>query len=38
MTDIKWESFFETMASNGVYEKNLKWRESFTLDFINKEN
>ena len=27
MTDIKWESFFETMASNGVYEKNLKWRE-----------
>ena len=38
MTDIKRESFFETMASNGVYEKNLKWRESFTLDFINKEN
>ena len=38
MTDIKWESFFETMANNGVYEKNLKWRESFTLDFINKEN
>ena len=38
MTDIKWESFFETMASNGVYQKNLKWRESFTLDFINKEN
>ena len=38
MTDIKWESFFKTMSINGVYEKDLKWRESFTLDFINKEN
>lgn len=38
MTDIKWESFFRTMSINGVYEKDLEWRESFTLDFINKEN
>ena len=38
MTDIKWESFFTTMSINGVYEKDLEWRESFTLDFINKEN
>ena len=38
MTDIKWESFFKTMSINGVYEKDLEWRESFTLDFINKEN
>ena len=38
MTDIKWESFVKTMSINGVYEKDLEWRESFTLDFINKEN
>ena len=38
MTDIKWESFFKTMSINGVYEKDLEWRESFTLDFINKDN
>ena len=38
MTDIKWESFFKTMSINGVYEKDLEWRESFILDFINKEN
>ena len=38
MTEIKWESFFKTMSINGVYEKDLEWRESFTLDFINKEN
>lgn len=38
MTEIKWERFFKTMSINGVYEKDLEWRESFTLDFINKEN
>ena len=38
MIDIMWESSFKAMSINGVYEKDLEWRESFTLDFINKEN
>ena len=38
MTDTKWESFFKTMSSNGVYNESLSWRQAFTLDFINQEN
>ena len=38
MTDAKWESFFKTMSSNGVYDESLSWRQAFTLDFINQEN
>jgi hypothetical protein len=26
------------MSENGVYKTDLNWQESFTLEFIGKEN
>jgi len=36
MTDARWKSFYETMASVGVFEKNLDVRQAYTLEFVNK--
>tara|TARA_B100000214_G_scaffold367476_1_gene337671 strand:- start:2479 stop:3186 length:708 start_codon:yes stop_codon:yes gene_type:complete len=38
MSEEKWKNFFNIMSENGVYDKNLKWRDSYTLDFIEKGN
>jgi NitT/TauT family transport system substrate-binding protein len=38
MTEKKWERFFNIMSENEVYNKDLVWKNSFTLDFINKDN
>lgn len=36
MNTQRWQTFFETMASNGVYPPTLNWQKAFTLSFINK--
>ena len=38
MTNKQWEDFFKIMSENGVYKTDLNWQESFTLEFIGKEN
>lgn len=36
MTDARWREFFETMARQGLYADNLPYRNSYTLQFVNK--
>jgi NitT/TauT family transport system substrate-binding protein len=38
MTEKKWNDFFTTMSRNGVYKKDLQWKNSFTLEFIEESN
>ena len=38
MSEEKWKNFFNIMSENGVYDKELEWRDAFTLDFIEKGN
>ena len=38
MTEKKWKDFFMTMSRNGVYKKDLEWKNSFTLEFIEESN
>jgi len=38
MSEEKWKNFFNIMSENGVYDKDLNWRNAYTLDFIQKEN
>ncbi len=37
MTEARWRDFFETMASAGVYPKDLDFRKAFTLQFVNRK-
>ncbi len=34
MSDARWKSFFDTMASEGLYPKTLAWKNAYTLDFL----
>ena len=34
MTQMRWQSFFGTMADNGVYAPGLRWQDAFTTRFI----
>ena len=36
MTDARWEEFFDTMSSEGLYTDNLPYRDAYTLQFVNK--
>lgn len=36
MTDARWQEFFDTMASEGLYTDNLPYRDAYTLQFVNK--
>lgn len=36
MTDERWQTFFEVMAANGVYDADLAWQDAYTLQFVNK--
>jgi NitT/TauT family transport system substrate-binding protein len=36
MTDARWQEFFDTMASEGLYADNLAYRDAYTLQFVNK--
>jgi NitT/TauT family transport system substrate-binding protein len=37
MTDARWKLFFETMAAQGVYARDLPYREAYTLAFIGRD-
>lgn len=36
MTDERWKSFFDTMASQGVFKNETDYKQAYTLQFINK--
>ena len=36
MTEARWQEFFDTMASEGLYTETLPFRDAYTLQFINK--
>ncbi len=36
MTHARWDTFFEIMSENGVYDKDLNYRDAYTLDFVAK--
>lgn len=36
MTDMRWASFFDTMATAGIYPKTLDYKAAYTLQFSNK--
>jgi len=36
MTDARWKTFFDTMSAEGIYTKNLDYRQAYTLQFVNK--
>jgi NitT/TauT family transport system substrate-binding protein len=36
MTDDRWKSFFETMASQGIFKKETDYKQAYTLQFVNK--
>jgi NitT/TauT family transport system substrate-binding protein len=36
MSDARWQDFFTTMAQQGLYPRDLAYREAYTLQFVNK--
>lgn len=36
MTDARWKTFFDTMSDEGIYAKDLDYKEAYTLQFIDK--
>jgi len=36
MSDTRWESFFRSMAGQGLYPAGLDYRRAYTLQFVNK--
>lgn len=34
MTEARWKTFFDTMASEGLYPRTLAWRQAFDLRFV----
>lgn len=36
MTQERWQSFFDTMVNQGVFNKNTDYKQAFTLKFVNK--
>lgn len=37
MTDARWKAFFDTMSSEGLYDKALPYTEAYDLQFVNKK-
>jgi NitT/TauT family transport system substrate-binding protein len=37
MSDSRWQDFFNTMSTAGVYSKDLDFRKAYTLQFVNKK-
>jgi NitT/TauT family transport system substrate-binding protein len=35
MTDARWKTFFDTMSSEGLYDKTLPYKTAYDLRFIN---
>jgi NitT/TauT family transport system substrate-binding protein len=36
MTDARWQAFFEQMAATGLYDKNMDYKQAYTLQFVDK--
>ncbi|MBD3881252.1 ABC transporter substrate-binding protein [Phormidium tenue FACHB-886] len=36
MTDERWQSFFETLATQGIFKKETDYTKAYTLQFVNK--
>jgi NitT/TauT family transport system substrate-binding protein len=36
MNEQRWQSFFDSMATQGVFKKNTDYKQAFTLKFVNK--
>jgi NitT/TauT family transport system substrate-binding protein len=36
MTDARWQEFFDTMASEGIFKPDTDYTQAYTLQFINK--
>ncbi len=36
MSDERWQAFFTIMSDQGIYPKDLNWRDAYTLAFINQ--
>ena len=36
MTDARWKAFFDVMAADGLYPKDMPYRRAFTTDFLPK--
>lgn len=36
MTEERWKSFFNDMVQAGVFDKDLNYKDAFTLQFVNK--
>lgn len=36
MTDARWDAFFQTASSQGVYPKTMNYRAAYTLQFLPK--
>ena len=34
MTDARWKAFYEMMAAQGLYPKDMDWRRAYTLQFV----
>jgi NitT/TauT family transport system substrate-binding protein len=37
MTTARWQDFFDTMSKAGLYPHSMKWREAFTLKFVDRK-
>ena len=36
MTEARWQDFFRSMQSAGLYKPDLDWKRAFTLRFVDK--
>jgi NitT/TauT family transport system substrate-binding protein len=37
MAEARWRDFFEVVAAQGQYKKDLDWKKAYTLQFVNKK-
>ena len=37
MTEARWKAFFEMMAAQGLYPKDMDWHKAYTLRFVNQK-
>ncbi len=36
MDDARWKAFFDVMAADGLYPKDMDYRQAYTVDFVGK--
>ena len=36
MVDARWRDFFDVMAGQGLYPKDMDWKRAYTAQFVNK--